>query len=307
MAWIEVHQTLPPHRKIKKFKRNLNIKTPQAVGHMVMLWLWAIDNAPDGDLSGIDPDDIAEAAEWPKDGKAFVDALIDSGFLDVGMQLHDWVDYVGKLMEKRETKRENDRERQRRAREKKKLMEGSGDGPTMGNDKSLSLPDDPSCHAPVTRDDSVTSRICHALNRTLPYPTEQNQNSTMEVIGENSAAAPTLVLTPPDSVSKIHRRKYGEYGWVRLSDDEHARLLAELGEEELQRCITYVDESAQSTGNRNKWKDWNLVVRKCAKQGWGRNRKPDQRQSSSTSAMEDLQKIHQMFTAEEEGGNPFEH
>lgn len=99
---------------------------------------------------------------------------------------------------------------------------------------------------------------------------------------------------------KVVRHKYGEYGWVRLSDDEYARLLAELGEEELQRCITYVDESAQSTGNRNKWKDWNLVVRKCAKQGWGRNRKPDQRQSSSASAMEDLQRIHQMFEEAEQ-------
>ena len=101
---------------------------------------------------------------------------------------------------------------------------------------------------------------------------------------------------PP--AQKVIRHKYGEYGWVRLSDDEYARLLAEFGEVELQRCIAYVDESAQSNGNRNKWKDWNLVVRKCAKQGWGREKAA--RPSSSAGAMGDLQKLHQMYEEAED-------
>lgn len=158
MAWIEVHQTLPSHRKIKALKRELKIKTPQAVGHMVMLWLWAVDNAPDGDLSGIDPDDIAEAAEWPKDGKAFVDAMIRAGFLDEDMRLHDWGDFSGMLMEKREAKRASDRERQQRRRDRlKKEAEISGESRDS--------------HAHVTRDNTVTSRPCHAPNSTVPYST----------------------------------------------------------------------------------------------------------------------------------------
>lgn len=158
MAWIEVHQTLPSHRKIKALKRELKIKTPQAVGHMVMLWLWAVDNAPNGDLSGIDPDDIAEAAEWPKDGKAFVDAMIRAGFLDDDMRLHDWGEFSGMLMEKREAKRASDRERQQRRRDRlKKEAEKAGE-----------LCDG---HAPVTCDTPVTSRPGHAPNSTVPYST----------------------------------------------------------------------------------------------------------------------------------------
>lgn len=101
---------------------------------------------------------------------------------------------------------------------------------------------------------------------------------------------------------KIVRHKYGEFGWVRLSDDEYARLLASLGEEELQRCITYVDESAQKNHNRNKWTDWNLVIRHCHRDAWYKNRKTGQSQSksSSASAMEDLQRIHQMFEEAEQ-------
>jgi hypothetical protein len=61
----------------------------------------------------------------------------------------------------------------------------------------------------------------------------------------------------------------GQYGWVKLTDQAYQTLLEELGEEECRRCIDYVDESAQSTGNKNRWSDWALVVRKCHRDGWG--------------------------------------
>jgi len=67
---------------------------------------------------------------------------------------------------------------------------------------------------------------------------------------------------------EAERHKYGEYGWVLLSDEQYQKLLGELGEEELKRCIRYVDESAQKTGNKNGWKDWNLVIRACHRDGW---------------------------------------
>lgn len=109
MAWIELHQTLPTNRKTMRFKRLLKIKTPQAVGHMCMLWLWAIDNAPDGDLSSFDADDIAEAGGYTgKDPSAFVDALIGAGFVDDdgdNLHLHDWMDYAGGLIEHREERK----------------------------------------------------------------------------------------------------------------------------------------------------------------------------------------------------------
>lgn len=82
-------------------------------------------------------------------------------------------------------------------------------------------------------------------------------------------------IVPQGTVAQRHkekqeRHKYGEYGWVQLTEEEYTRLLADLGEKELSRCIAYVDESAQSTGNKNKWRDWNLVIRKCARGGWGK-------------------------------------
>ena len=63
--------------------------------------------------------------------------------------------------------------------------------------------------------------------------------------------------------------RHGEYGWIRLTGEQYERLLAELGRTELERCITYLDESAQQSGNKNRWKDWNLLIRRCHREGWG--------------------------------------
>ena len=75
--------------------------------------------------------------------------------------------------------------------------------------------------------------------------------------------------TEADKPPAPARKKYGSFGWVKLTEDEHSRLVAELGEQEAKRCIDYVDEAAQSNGNRNKWRDWNLVIRRCHRDGWG--------------------------------------
>ena len=73
----------------------------------------------------------------------------------------------------------------------------------------------------------------------------------------------------PTRTRSVSRTARGNYGWVKLSDEEYSRLSNELGEHELKRCIAYVDESAQSTNNKNGWRDWNLVIRKCSRDGWG--------------------------------------
>ena len=48
------------------------------LGHMHLLWYWALDYAQDGNLSAFEPVDIAEAAEWDGDSAAFVNALTES-------------------------------------------------------------------------------------------------------------------------------------------------------------------------------------------------------------------------------------
>ncbi len=103
-----------------------------------------------------------------------------------------------------------------------------------------------------------------------PLPTVNHGDPPPE---SNPNTNPNTNTNPNPKESAPPRHAYGQYGWVKLTDNEYSRLLADLGESELARCIAYVDESAQSTGNKNKWKDWNLTVRKCHRDGWGLSRK----------------------------------
>lgn len=93
------------------------------------------------------------------------------------------------------------------------------------------------------------------------------EGTESEAVSVSESVSGTLA----GSETKAKRKKYGQYGWVRLTDAEHSRLLNELGDAEFNRCVQVVDESAQSTGNKNGWRDWNLVIRKCHRDGWGRN------------------------------------
>jgi len=133
MAWIESHQELGRHPKTRRLARILGISLPAAVGHLHYLWWWALDFAEDGDLSGYDSYEIAEAAMWEGDPDEFVDALIHcgpggmAGFLDRtgdgGLVLHDWDEYAGRLIERRA----RDRERKRRERAAKRASRDDDD------------------------------------------------------------------------------------------------------------------------------------------------------------------------------------
>lgn len=65
-----------------------------------------------------------------------------------------------------------------------------------------------------------------------------------------------------------HYRQYGEYGWIRLTDEQYAKLLNDLGESLLTDTITKLDEYCQQNGNKGKYKDFNLVIRKAVREHW---------------------------------------
>jgi len=101
MAWIEVHQTLVRHRKTLRLAKELRINRHRAIGLIIDLWCWSIDNAPDGDLSRLTPSEISAALAWTGNAPSFLRSLRASGFLDADDHLHDWDEYAGRLIDKR--------------------------------------------------------------------------------------------------------------------------------------------------------------------------------------------------------------
>ncbi|MHB1134856.1 MAG: hypothetical protein ACYC4L_20995 [Chloroflexota bacterium] len=116
MAWLQVHQSLRDHRKTLAAGRRLGVSPVQVAGHLLFLWLWALDNAPEGDLSGIDHDVLGAVAGWTGEGGEFIAALLGVGLLEEvegALLIHDWQDYAGGLLERRQARAAAQRQRRR--------------------------------------------------------------------------------------------------------------------------------------------------------------------------------------------------
>jgi len=123
MAWIQLHQELFNHRKTRKAAKLLGIPKVYVVGHITALWCWCLDNAPDGDLSHIDQDIIADISEYPGDALLYCNTLQDAGFIDNEgdcLFIHDWDEYAGRLIERRKS----DTERKRKDRDIRRTSAG---------------------------------------------------------------------------------------------------------------------------------------------------------------------------------------
>ena len=94
--------------------KRLDISVPEVIGHVHLLWWWALDYCKDGYITRY-RDYIPMAAQWEGDGEKFTKALIEFGWVDEmddELIIHDWMEWTGKL----ETVRQADRERKRKAR-----------------------------------------------------------------------------------------------------------------------------------------------------------------------------------------------
>lgn len=132
------------------------------------------------------------------------------------------------------------------------------------------------------------TEACTAMQGDTPIQSNPIQSNPIQSNNENGGDKPPVP-------AKQSKKSYGAFGWVKLTEDEYIRLLNDLGESEVKRCIAYVDESAQATGNKNKWRDWNLVIRKCSRDGWGQKGKPIARSGPRQLDADELAAISKMM------------
>lgn len=101
-----------------------------------------------------------------------------------------------------------------------------------------------------------------------PAPQAEPREEPAPEEAPSEKKAPAKPPAPP-------KKARAPYGWVKLTDAEYERLCRDLGEAEATYWIRLVDEMAQSTYNKNGWKDWNLTVRRAAREKWGSRRTAD--------------------------------
>lgn len=124
MAWIELHQSGPWHKKTVALAKDLGVRRNEAWGALTTLWLWALEHAQDGQLGHLTDREIAAGAGWHGNAARFVLAINTHGWLDDDGYIHDWHDFAGRLIERRAADLERKKAYEKDQREKRRRTSG---------------------------------------------------------------------------------------------------------------------------------------------------------------------------------------
>ena len=87
----------------------------------------------------------------------------------------------------------------------------------------------------------------------------ENKNKNIELeVKENSIK----------NTTKEKMLFFGTYNRIKLTQTQYDRLVNEKGKDFIEEIISRLDEYVQSNDNKNKYKDFNLVIRKAIREGW---------------------------------------
>jgi hypothetical protein len=85
------------HPKTYDLAARLKCRRPEALGYLTLLWDFAAEVAPAGNVGKHSDGAIAGACDWDRDPSEFVDALLASGWIDRDAKhrllIHDWPDH----------------------------------------------------------------------------------------------------------------------------------------------------------------------------------------------------------------------
>ncbi len=137
VPWIRLYQNWPRHRKTVALRKALGTADP-----VLSLWLWAAENAPNGDLGHMSSEEIEDAAGWQgKRGRAAA-AMVETGFIDVAddgsMALHNWERRAGRGVASLIRSRERSRDVMRNVRSNKARNEPRNPAETLSLSPDLS-------------------------------------------------------------------------------------------------------------------------------------------------------------------------
>lgn len=132
LPWMKVWGSVIDHHKTVELAEELHVQVATSIGYLVMAWWWTKQNYPDGRVrSPIAPLLIEKACQWRGKKGRLVEAMIKVRFLDLapdGLDIHDWGEHQGKVVEQAERDRIGALER----REKRKQELEFSRRPTVG-------------------------------------------------------------------------------------------------------------------------------------------------------------------------------
>lgn len=114
-------------------------------------------------------------------------------------------------------------------------------------------------------------------NHVINVITEDNKNNIVKQDITKITVNDNVNVNVNDNVNnnnvinkkKINKKKkFGNFNRITLTDDEYERLCSEFGKEFINTQIKLLDEYVESNNNKNKYSNFNLVLRKSIRENW---------------------------------------
>lgn len=99
----------------------------------------------------------------------------------------------------------------------------------------------------------------------------KNTNTTVSKITNRGVSKITNQETKKET-KKETKNIYGGYGRIKLTKKQYEKLCEDFTKEFIDRQIEFLDEYVQSNNNKNKYSDFNLVLRKSIREQWFKNK-----------------------------------
>jgi hypothetical protein len=282
MAWIELHPELVEHKKLKALMRVTGAGRDACVGRLCILWLWAMSNRPDGDLTDVDAADFARLWELgPRKAAAFRDGLEQCGFLDRRegrLLIHDWEDYAGRLLEARRKHVERSRRYRENRRGACEERDGHGDGQRDGQAAPLpylTQPNrtQPDLTEPILSDaDGSSAARAGEEAEMADYLTERGLNAqtwfgaTAELLERNRELTDQIFR-----VFCTRRPTQADYGrmfpLVTVREDGPQGEIRLRWDEDRASLLRYAFEQAALNGAGGKWNYVDGVLQRLGRRG----------------------------------------
>jgi hypothetical protein len=227
--WLESHADLRDHPKVDLLMDLLAVTRRDAVGLLHFIWWRTLTYAPSGDLSDFTDGQIARWADWDGDPGHLISALTTAGFMDESRTVHDWEDFAGRWIDRRQA----DAARKRDARKAAADRDGVGrPGTSAGRPTRVGAP----ARAPGP---DLTGPDLTGPDRTPPSPTPQppspqagpgarpRRKRRADTDLQDAPAAPVDLTpaTPEDVATWDQARAELAVGWLPANVEKLAALV----------------------------------------------------------------------------------
>lgn len=91
------------------------------------------------------------------------------------------------------------------------------------------------------------------------------------------------------------RHKFGTYGRIHLTDKQYQKLIEDFSKEVVDMKINQLDEYVEMNNNKNKYKNFNLVLRKAIRENWFESNNTKQQKTNREIKEQKIKEIEEKF------------